>query len=290
MTINLLADIHSDVYHRFHPSLDFNVKIYFPNQFEALRKVYCGSYVDFIKSIYKSEIWKDNSGGKSQSQFLKSHDHKYVIKVVRHSEIKMFETMGDSYFEYMCRSFTQQNPTALSKILGIFRIRMRVGVDGKATQTYCILMENLLLGVDESVAIKYDLKGSERNRYVAHNRVGQVTLDTNFLYDRNTRPIPMQFQMKKIFRIAVANDSLYLAQHQIIDYSLFLIIDPVRKKLRVGIIDYIQLYTIEKELESYIKQTVSNIKPTIIGPDQYKARFRLAMDKYFIALVPDEDV
>lgn len=43
---------------------------------------------------------------------------------------------------------------------------MRVGNEGKVTQTYCILMENLLLGVDESVAIKYDLKGSERNRFV----------------------------------------------------------------------------------------------------------------------------
>jgi hypothetical protein len=92
-----------------------------------------------------------------------------------------------------------------------------------------------------------------------------------------------------MLQIAIANDSLFLAQNQIIDYSLLLIIDPVKKTLRIGIIDYIQQYTIEKELESYIKQTVSNIKPTIIGPDLYKQRFRLAMDKYFIALVPDED-
>ena len=201
----------------------------------------------------------------------------------------MFETMGDSYFEYMCRSFTQQCPTAMSKILGIFRIRMKLGADGKVSQTYCVLMENLLLGVDESVAIKYDLKGSERSRYVQIKSHKQVALDTNFLYDMKSRPIPLQFQMRRMLQVAIANDSLYLAQHQIIDYSLFLIIDPIKKTIRVGIIDYIQQYTIEKELESYIKQTVSNIKPTIIGPDLYKQRFRTAMDKYFVGLIPDEN-
>jgi hypothetical protein len=128
-----LQEIHSEIYHSFHKSLDFSVKVYFPNQFEALRKIYCGSYNDFVHSIFKSEVWSDNSGGKTKSPFLKSHDHKYIIKVVKSSEIKMFETMGDSYFEYMCRSFTQQCPTAMSKILGIFRIRMKLGTDGKVT-------------------------------------------------------------------------------------------------------------------------------------------------------------
>ena len=166
---------------------------------------------------------------------------------------------------------------------------MRVGHDGKVSQQYCILMENLLLNVDEEVAIKYDLKGSERSRFVNIKNSKQVALDTNFLFDMKSRPIPLQFQMRKTLKLAIANDSLYLAQHQIIDYSLFLIIDPKKKTLRVGIIDYIQQYTIEKELESYIKQTVSNLKPTIIGPDLYKQRFRYFMDKIFVGLIPDEN-
>jgi len=58
-----------------------------------------------LQSIFKSEVWGDNSGGKTKSPFMKSHDHKYVIKVVKSSEIKMFEQMSDSYFEYLCRSF-----------------------------------------------------------------------------------------------------------------------------------------------------------------------------------------
>jgi len=117
----------------------------------------------------------------------------------------------------------------------------------------------------------------------------QVALDTNFLYDMKSRPIPLQFQMRKMLQIAIANDSIFLSQHQVIDYSLLLIIDPIKKTLRVGIIDYIQQYTIEKELESYVKQAVSKVVPTIIGPDLYKQRFRNAMDKYFIGLIPDEE-
>ena len=100
----------------------------------------------------------------------------------------------------------------------------------------------------------------------------------------------MQYSSKRFFKIAIANDSLYLSKHSIIDYSLFAIIDPVQKTIRVGIIDYIQQYTLEKELESYVKQTISKEDPTIIPPEQYKQRFRQAMEKYFIALVPDSNL
>ena len=100
-------------------------------------------------------------------------------------------------------------------------------------------MENLLLNVDDKVCIKYDLKGSRRNRYINNSKQGQVTLDNNFLYDRKSRPIPMQYTMKRIMKIAIANDSLYLAKHSIIDYSMFVIINPVKKTVRLGIIDYI---------------------------------------------------
>ena len=54
-------------------------------------------------------------------------------------------------------------------------------------------------------------------------------------------------------------------------------------------IDYIQKYTIEKQVESNVKQILSNEEPTIISPEAYQLRFRQAMDKYFIAMIPDSD-
>ena len=90
-----------DIYHLFHEQLDFSVKVYFPGHFEALRKIYCGNYTDFIQSFVESNFWKDNTGGKSRSTFFMSTDKKYVLKAVKSNEIKMFEEMSSSYFVYL---------------------------------------------------------------------------------------------------------------------------------------------------------------------------------------------
>ena len=109
------------------------------------------------------------------------------------------------------------------------------------------------------------------------------------MFDMKSKPIPLKYSMKRLLSIAIQNDSLYLSKHSIIDYSMLVIINPVRRTVRVGIIDYVQQYTIDKELESYLKQTLSSEEPTIIPPDSYRHRFRTAMDKYFVAMIPDRD-
>ncbi len=85
-------------------------------------------------------------------------------------------------------------------------------------------MENLLLASDETCA-KYDLKGSKRNRYIVKKSATEVTLDNNFLQDLKSRPIPLQYSMKRILNLAIHNDSLYLSKQSIIDYSMFVIIN-----------------------------------------------------------------
>lgn len=116
---------YNEIYHFFHEKLDYCVKVYCPKQFEALRKLYCGPYNDFLHSVFRSEIWSDNSGGKSASTFFKSFDNKYVLKAVDGKEIKMFEDMSSSYFEYLSQSFTLQCPTAIAKVLGLYRITIK---------------------------------------------------------------------------------------------------------------------------------------------------------------------
>ena len=72
-------------------------------------------------------------------------------------------------------------------------------------------MENLLLHSDEQ-CVKYDLKGSRRNRYIHKKSDNIVTLDNNFLQDMKSRPIPLQYSMKRILNLAIHNDSLYLSK------------------------------------------------------------------------------
>lgn len=121
-----------------------------------------------LHSIFQSELWTDNSGGKSASTFFKSFDNKYVLKAVPEREIKMFNDMSQSYFEYLSKSFTHQCPTAIAKTLGIFYIKVRHGKSVEQFQV--LLMENLMLNIDEKVSIKYDLKGSRRNRYIPESK------------------------------------------------------------------------------------------------------------------------
>lgn len=45
--------------------------------------------------------------------------------------------------------------------------------------------------------------------------------------------------MKRLLSVAIQNDSLYLSKHSIIDYSMFVIINPITKTVRLGIIDYV---------------------------------------------------
>lgn len=75
------------------------------------------------------------------------------------------------------------------------------------------------------------------------------------------------------------------------DYSLLVGLDPSEEsgnnenELIVGIIDYIRKFTMDKRIESYIKQVVDQSKlPTIVQPNVYKTRFIEAMNRYFLAV------
>jgi 1-phosphatidylinositol-3-phosphate 5-kinase len=72
-----------------------------------------------------SDLWHDNTGGKSKATFFKSNDEKYIFKKIKSNELKMFREMGLGYFEYLCKSFYHYCPTALAKILGAFKIKLK---------------------------------------------------------------------------------------------------------------------------------------------------------------------
>jgi 1-phosphatidylinositol-3-phosphate 5-kinase len=104
-------------------------------------------------------------------------------------------------------------------------------------------------------------------------------------------------------RGALWNDSKFLADLNVMDYSLIVGVDSLRNELVMGIVgmyhsppclaktnlslDYIRTYTWDKKLESWVKDAsflgggAHKGEPTIVTPKQYKARFRSAMERYF---------
>lgn len=119
-------------------------------------------------------------------------------------------------------------------------------------------------------------------------KTGSTKLDTNFLEDRDSKPICMNYTMNRLMEIAIHNDTSFLHRYGKLDYSLLVWIDHENKLVRVGIIDYIQSYTVDKQFESKFKQAIYNNKPTILDPKSYKERFKRAMSNYFMSILSDQ--
>ena len=107
--------------------------------------------------------------------------------------------------------------------------------------------------------------------------------------DFKGEPIALEKNVFKLLSAAVHNDTLMLSRINVIDYSLLINIcdfnENEGKFIRCGIIDYIRKYTWDKQLEYVGKLIINGLNtPTIISPNDYKERFKLAIESYFIGI------
>ena len=81
------------------------------------------------------------------------------------------------------------------------------------------------------------------------------------------------------------DDTDFLVNNSIMDYSLLVGVDSESNSLVVAIIDYLRQYTWDKRLESWVKSSGlmsdGNEEPTIISPDSYGKRFMRSILGYF---------
>ena len=65
--------------------------MYYPHQFRALRRMlYAGEDSDaLLESLSRCQSWAA-LGGKSGSTFQKTLDHRFVLKLVKQNEFRMF--------------------------------------------------------------------------------------------------------------------------------------------------------------------------------------------------------
>ncbi|KAJ7150253.1 hypothetical protein C8R46DRAFT_1166756 [Mycena filopes] len=238
--------------------LTISCTVLYPEQFDALRRTY-----DCEKSII--------DGGKSGSAFLKTRDDRFIAKELSRPELQTMETFAPAYFDYMS--------SAVSANLTFKKTGKDRAPSGKSKSTQM----NLLL---------YDLKGSTRNRHVqSTGRENEVLLDENLVQTAHLAPFYLREHSKRILRGALYNDSKFLSDVNVMDYSFLVGVDSQNNELVVGIVDYIRTYTWDKKLESWVKESAflggsGRGEPTIITPKQYRQRFLGAMERYF-PLIPD---
>lgn len=126
-------------------------------------------------------------GGKSNSQFRKTSDNRFILKEMSKQEVQSFVDFAPQYVEYVIDSVQNKKASTLAKIYGAYRICLMKSttIASKAVKIDVIVMENLFYS--KKCTQIFDLKGSERNRFITVNQqtVKQekdlVLLDENFL-------------------------------------------------------------------------------------------------------------
>ncbi|XP_078492438.1 1-phosphatidylinositol 3-phosphate 5-kinase isoform X2 [Ciona intestinalis] len=294
----------------------FYCKIYFASKFKDLRE----KFLDIPESTYISSLSRcvrwDARGGKSGLSFHKTLDDRLVLKQMSKFELQSFLDVAPSYLSHVSDAIRGNTPTALSKILGVYRVSFRNMTTNRSFKQDLLIMENLFY--KRNIQQVFDLKGSVRNRHVktgndagvstsgvttaTNNPIGGdnsftnqndlVLLDENLLSIMKDHPLYVHQHTKVIIKKALHHDSSFLARHLIIDYSLLVGIDDERKEIVVGIIDYMRTFTWDKKLEMVVKsygmigRQGTRSMPTVVSPELYKTRFCDAMERYF-QVVPD---
>eukprot|EP01117_Protostelium_nocturnum_P012281 TRINITY_DN451_c1_g2_i2.p1 TRINITY_DN451_c1_g2~~TRINITY_DN451_c1_g2_i2.p1 ORF type:complete len:1716 (+),score=603.02 TRINITY_DN451_c1_g2_i2:129-5276(+) len=260
----------------------FTCITHYPKQFQALRSFCCGED-QFIQSLSRCQAW-DARGGKQKSHWSKTLDGRFVVKEISAIEKTSFIGNATKYFSYLYSTLFDQVPTILAKILGLYTIIL--DKNGKKTELNLVVIDNLFF--NHTPTQVYDLKGSRRSRYVQSPGPNEVLLDENLLEVMFTNPIWVGEKSTATLRAAIWNDSLFLSQLDVMDYSLLCGIDMEKKQFVVGIIDYIRQYDLGKQIETLVKRSGlmggGRAIPTVISPMEYKSRFRDAMNVYFVVV------
>ena len=202
---------------------------YAPKIFYNLRSLYNISNDDYLKSlgpenflcnliITKNKSLKEIcSSGKSGSFFYYSYDSKYLMKTIPEGEFNKFREMLQDYYLYMY----EHPKTLLQRFFGLY---MCIFND---TKMHFVVMNNVF-NTPLKVDYKYDLKGSTYKRMSRkckeidyENYDFDVAMKDNDYSDRNEKIDLSPYYKRMLFNEA-KNDSKFLSQHNINDYSFLI--------------------------------------------------------------------
>jgi 1-phosphatidylinositol-3-phosphate 5-kinase len=151
---------------------------------------------------------------------------------------------------------------------------------------------------NDSVTREYAASSFEKEKEKEKDAV--VLMDGNLAETCAIEPLLITRESFVSLERLIRADVAFLAARNVMDYSLLVGIpldvdkNPGANSGRaprqavVKIIDYLRMYTWDKQIESAVKSGVlsGEEQPTVLSPEKYARRFRRATRRYFLA-VPD---
>ena len=269
-------------FRRYHgESFSLHVSCYFAKQFHCVRMAKHLNNEQFVLSICKTYV-KNSDVGKSSACFKQSHDNRFIIKVVEEKELKMFMVNAIHFFSYFYKTFYEKNDSILNHCLGVYKVQLKNLTTGKSRMENVMIYEKIGASLNPPYIV-YDLKGTTNKRRKVKEGEKKTKMDLNFVEDFENLPLPIGDSEWNLLKRSISNDSTFLSKFNIVDYSILLVINIIEKKIALGIIDYMQLYTFDKVLEHKYKAVVGSQIPTITNPESYKQRFcETLLNHYFM--------
>jgi len=267
------------------PKMNYSLIVKLADQFDALRNDLGIDRKEFVLSLKYCAKWA-STGGKTESDFFKTDDKKYVGKLISKIEYEKSLEVAPNYFQYVQANKNSEKASFLCPILGIYEIKV-----GGEQAKYLVIMDNLFYGLENSsISLKvYDLKGSRKNRLRKEDIKGTTLMDTNFDLERNGDLLAIRDHKKLDFFEVLDRDCRFLMDQKIVDYSLLLIIDQKNRMVKCGIIDYLRKYDFIKMMEHKFKKMYTGQDPTIVRPEIYANRFFESV-KRRVVIIHDEEI
>ncbi|GAA5962584.1 hypothetical protein JCM3765_003738 [Sporobolomyces pararoseus] len=272
----------------------FSVTAYFPRRFKDLR-ARCGlSESLFIESLSRCTDLNP-SGGKSSAAFLMTGNSRFMLKELvtkfGYSELDSLLSFAPRLLDYQMQA---DRPSLLSKIFGIYSIKIQDLKTGEKRKLDMIVMDNLFHG--QTISRQFDLKGIASR--VAKPKPGEEATketgwDSDWLQGSVRNQLLLYPHSRTLLLDSISNDVEFLSSNGNIDFSLLVGVDDTKCTLVVGLIDTLGVFNTIKVLEHSAKKGIKMAlssdtnSVTVCPPTEYAKRFLSAMETYFVA-VPDK--
>lgn len=280
----------------------YSVCLHFAPQFHVLRHWMCGDDLNFVRSLQRCIVAKQ-TGGKSKATFYETHDKRFLLKALNKSEFDRLVSEAMSMFWYYDKVLFEKLPSVLTQVIGLFTVSATPKKKQQNNYTcHYVVQKNLRYRISNDAS--FDLKGVGAKRRMETpsvadeesprpQRPGQTLWDQNFREWTQGKPLCLAKADLSYLEAAMFNDTMFLSNLQLMDYSLLLAAVPSESTpgmLFMGIIDYLRIYGGGEKLENVFKTATATLTqrdgereaPTVVDPNSYGGRFMRAMSTYFV--------